>query len=274
MPDPDNMKDEFQRLEYEQRYNRSQFIPADLVCRILRKEVLYHVPRDDTKRNLSTHLERWMDQRPVWNTVRPAFAALANNPSYSRMRVCLENCRLKLDTRWRMHADVEIPAPLELKDLFMLLMGTVHIPWSPETIQLILSTGLMDRADLVLIGRDTYKIELWGDAQWCKILTDLASVIERDEDTQTILEQICTSVEGYSRQKLDERLERLKKEETHLQVYAAVTLATHREQQHASPDTPVLDTSPDTPVLDTTPDTPEVDTTLKSFMHRLLELSI
>jgi len=94
---------------------------------------------------------------------------------------------------------------------------------------------------------------------------NLASVIERDEDTQKTLEQICTSVEGYTRQKLDEELEDLKQEEIDTQVYAAVTLATHRDPQHASPDTAVPDTTPNTAVL---------DERLKSLMHRLLKLSI
>jgi hypothetical protein len=155
-----------------------------------------------------------------------------------------------------MYVDVEPREPLELKDLFRLLMGTVHIPLSPVTIQLIQSTGLMDEADLVLIGRQPFKMALWNDDTWCKILIDLASVIERDEDTQITLEQICTSVEGYTRQKLDEELEDLKQVEIHTQVYAAVTLATHREQQHVSPDNPV----PETKTL-----------TLNSLMHRMLE---
>ena len=154
-----------------------------------------------------------------------------------------------------MRPDVEPPPPPEIADLLRLLLGTVHIPLSPQTIRLMQSTGLMGEDDLVLIGRHAYKIALWGDTQWCKILKDLASVIERDEETQAILEQICTSVEGYTRQKLDAELEDLKKEETDTQVYAAVTLATHREPQHALPDIP----SPDT-------------TKLKSLMHRLLEI--
>jgi hypothetical protein len=139
------------------------------------------------------------------------------------MRTCIANCVQKLDTEWHFNAAVQPPPPLDFNDLFRLLIGTVDVPLSQET------AALIGDDDRVLIGRHSSKIALYRDAEWCDILQQMASVVERDEETLAICEQICISVEGYSTQMLRQERQALKAAETHQQVEAAVTLAKHRE---------------------------------------------
>lgn len=220
-----NMNDELRRHAYELRYNRAQTQAAALVCSVLREEVAHSIPRDDILAFLGGDLTRWRERRRLWT-----YTPDVDHDSFdSRMHTCIENCQAKLDPAWRFGGGVARPAPLEIKDLFRLLIGTVDIPLSPETMQFIHTAGFMDEADRALFGRNDMKIKMWRDDNWCDILTEMASAIERTEETQAQLEQICASIEGYTTQKLHEERHALKAAETQQQVEAAVTLAIHRE---------------------------------------------
>lgn len=228
-----NMNDELRRHAYELRYNRAQTQAAALVCSVLREEVAHSIPRDDILWFLGGELTKWRERRGLWN-----YAPVFDDDSFeSRMHTCIENCQAKLDPAWRYGGGVARPAALEIKDLFRLLIGTVDIPLSGETMELIHTAGFMDGADRALFGRNDIKITMWRDDKWCDILTEMASAIPRDEQTQAQLEQICASIEGYTTQKLHEERQALKAAEAHQQVEAAVTLAIHREPEK-SPENP------------------------------------
>ena len=219
-----NMRHELRRHANELRYNRAQTQAAALVCSVLREEVADSIPRDDILWHLGGELTKWRESQRT----KVAFD--------SRMHTCIENCQVKLDTAWRYGGGVR-PLALEIKDLFRLLIGTVDIPLSPETMQFIHTAGFMDEADRALFGRNDMKIKMWRDDNWCDILTEMASAIPRTEETQAQLEQICASIEGYTTQKLHEERHALKAAETQQQVEAAVTLAIHREPEK-SPENP------------------------------------
>lgn len=236
---PNNMCDALLKHARMLRYNNSQKVDAALVCSVLREPVMYWIPMAEEVIRLGTNLRSWIWRHRLWKNPAPTNL----DPAYLRMQTCIANCVAKVDRAWHWNPAIQEPPGLDFDDLFRLILGTVDIPLSPET------TALIGNDDRVLIGRHFSKTSLYGDTEWCEILQQMASVVERDEQTLARCEQICASVEGYTTNKLHEEREALKAAETHEQVESAVTLGIHREPQHPSTDT----------------------TTLKSLMHRLLE---
>jgi len=175
---------------------------------------MYWIPRADEEILLGNNLRGWISRHRLWSDPDPGNL----DPAYLRMQTCIANCVAKLDGAWMWHSHIPHPPDLEFNDLFRLLLGTVDIPLSPET------TALIVDDDRVLIGRHFSKTSLYGDAEWCEILRQMASVVERDEATFATCEAICVSVEDYSRRRLREERETLKSPETDQQIQAAVIL--------------------------------------------------
>ncbi len=213
-----NMREAFEEIAFELKYNSSQTRAADNVLIILRQPQFDRWHIDDALGSIGPRMNRWCRAHALWSTTPPPALVDAH---YSRMKICIQNCRENLLRWYDPHEEMQ---DVVFNDVFRLLLGTFDIPLSDET------AALIHADDVVLTGKNhTFKAAMQRDPEWIGILRTLARVAERDGEP----DNVCASIEAYTIPELHRQRLALLEEAKDLEVYSGVTIALHRTPEEA-----------------------------------------
>jgi hypothetical protein len=215
-----HMQDALKVNRSDLAYNITQKAGAELVLNVLRQDVRDSESMETIKMGLGANIANWYNE--VW-----LYIATPKSPFDMKMDMCIKNCVEKLRTDWFFDPDIEAPDDLVFGDLFILLLGTVDIPLSPETTEKIRGAG-----GGFLLERNDVKEMLQHDERWIGILKQIANICDGRADQS---EKVCDSIEKYSIPELERQHKTLLEKRLEFEVFSGLAFAfDHREKQRIS----------------------------------------